>query len=146
MISECSETGLLSFDEKYLLKTSYKEEFDPSRAPWATQGGKTKLKTSIKSFFMSKVENLMGSVPRQPLNDSNPTNETVHVSIVDRRFGTNEGAPHAVRYESNCIAGWHKGGWEVRQDHRARRRTLLYEAETGDVEMELKGKIRGAKD
>jgi hypothetical protein len=146
MISECSQTGLLSFDPDYLMRRDFHGDMEPLRIPWATYGGKTKLKSSFTSVLKARLEKLMGTVARQPLVDRNPTNETIHCSIADRKFGSNDGAPRAVRYESNCIAGWYKGRWEVDQGPKPRKRKLLYEAEIGQVEHELKGKIRSAKD
>jgi uncharacterized protein (DUF2235 family) len=146
MISECSKTGLLSFDPDYLLRREFSGNMEPLRIPWATYGGKTKLKGGITTALKIRIEKLMGTVARQPLMDRNPTNETIHCSIADRKFGWNDGALHATRYESNCIVGWYKGGWEVEQGRNARRKKLLQEAEIGQVELELKGKIRSATD
>ncbi|KAF1816545.1 hypothetical protein P152DRAFT_371654, partial [Eremomyces bilateralis CBS 781.70] len=94
MISECSKTRLLAFDQKYLLrKTLYDPYFaseDGGQTPWWTIHGATDSgESGAKSFFKKAAEAMAGTGPRRPLSRMGPTNEMIHQSIGDRSFGNN---------------------------------------------------------
>jgi uncharacterized protein (DUF2235 family) len=147
MISECSNTQLLAFDPEYLFNRRPQTYGNTKRTPWATEGGKTQGSTGIKALISGKIERMLGTATRWPLSENDRTNETIHASIADRKFGNNVGPRHAKKYESDNLEGWLRRGWQLKQAKRGNRRKLiLSEAEVGRVEMDLKDNIRSATD
>jgi hypothetical protein len=92
MISEWSKTRLQAFDQHYLLTRRVRTGEDLSRIPWATAGGVTIGNSGLRSreWVVKKVERMIETAPRKIQADENPTNETLHCSIFDRRFRPNE--------------------------------------------------------
>ncbi|KAI2895398.1 hypothetical protein CBS11852_4748 [Aspergillus niger] len=106
MIAQCTKHNQLSFDIEDYLFDRPPRPLKTDTAPWATALGKT----STGSFARTVKTILGGKSKRTPLQyrqvgdgDPQPTNEMIHVSIVDRVLSGNGNMARAVPWPSLVI-------------------------------------------
>lgn len=148
MVSMCRTTGLLEFDDGYLLQQSQKASSSSSSAAaappanWDTRLGKTRSDNGVLGDVFWTIAGRLpgGTVDRQPLQGAR-TNEAVHCSIADRRFGSSEGCAGAAAYPCSLLTGRREdGGWQLRRDPSKR----LMETAADAAERSYQGRIRAA--
>lgn len=148
MLARCRATGLLAFDDAYLLGRLSRSRREPAGlgSSWATAAGATRSGRWGVWWVLDRLARWLPYVSRDRAPAAGAggeqSGEEVHVSVADRRFGANGGAEGARRYECGALTGRREDGrWEVRG---RRGRVWLPQAEVLEDEEWFKGRIRAA--